>query len=184
MFMKCNGNCFSCVYDDCILDFGSFDLSDLVNVTSDQIDSILFPSDSSSIVVPDYNLYPFIPSDDIPYNPKWKNQAKWREYYRSKMRGNRAEKISYTAHLYYINHKDEIRARSRVYYQEHREEILARVRLYQQNNREKLKVVRRENYLKNRDARLAYRREYYQKHRDACLVYSKEYYQKYRDDLR
>ena len=148
--MICDFNCFECRFSDCILDFDSGSFSDLEVLTSQQIDDILFKKDFQFIDVPDYRLYPFIPSSEIPYNPNWKSQARWREYYRSRARGNRSEKVRATSRLYYQNHREKCSAYRRAYLEEHREENRVRCR---------------ENYVLNREKRLAYQREYYARHK-------------------
>ncbi len=159
--MLCDGNCFECCFPDCILDFEDGSLTDLEVETSLHVDDILFKKDASSIEVPDYRQYPFIPSEEIPYNPKWKSQAKWREYYRSRARGNRKEKAA---------------ALAKKYYKEHREERLAYGKEYRKNNAEKIAIVRRECYLKNREKYLEYRKKYYDEHREQISAYQKKYY--------
>lgn len=149
-FIICDGNCFECKFSDCILDFDSGSFPDLEILTSQQIDNILFKEDVHFIDVPDYRLYPFIPSSEIPYNPNWKSQAKWREYYRSKMRGNRKEKIA---------------AYMKEYYKKNNEKLVAYRKEYLSTHREENKALCRANYIKNREKRLEYQREYDRKHR-------------------
>lgn len=159
----CDFNCFECKFTDCILDFDSGLFLDCELETSQYIDDILFNtySHSHSIEVPDYRLYPFIPSDEIPYNPNWKSQSRWREYYRSRARGNRKEKIKAYSLEYRKKHHDEILLRGREYYKSHREERKSYSRKYLEEHREKNKLSCRKNYIKNREKRLAYQREYY-----------------------
>lgn len=157
----CDGNCFECIYDDCILDFDTGLYLDLEVDSSSQIDDILFKEEYGPYIVPDYRTYPFIPSEEIPYNPKWKSQAKWREYYRRRSR----DLLEYRK-WYYSTHKDKINACRRKYYLEHKDEICARSRKYYLkykddiNYREKNKAYCRKNYLLNREKRLAYQKEY------------------------
>lgn len=142
----CDGNCFECIYDDCILDFDTGLYLDLEVDSSSQIDDILFKEEYKPYIVPDYRTYPFIPSEEIPYNPKWKSQAKWREYYR-----RRARDLSDYRKWYYSMHKDKINARLKEYYLKHKDDI---------NFKEKNKAYCRKNYLLNREKRLAYQKEY------------------------
>ena len=144
---KCDFNCFECEFPDCIFDTDSSNAY-LDAIISDEIDSILFPVDSSvPPAVPDYRLYDFISSEDIPYNPKWKSQAKWREYYRSRARGNRKDYINW----YYNNHKDEISFYGRKYYQKHREKVLDYQKKYYQEHKEEFNANRRKYYKKNKE---------------------------------
>lgn len=132
--MLCDGNCFECKFSDCILDFEDGSLLDLEVETSLQVDAILFKKEFKKeytfIDVPDYRDYPFIPSEEIPYNPKWKSQAKWREYYRSRARGNCKEKWAVYAREYYKNHRDERLAYGKEYYKNNREKYLEYKREY------------------------------------------------------
>lgn len=160
--MECDFNCFECKFSDCILDFedGSFLEQELF--TEREVDDILFPRlDSDSIKVPDYRQYPFIPSDEIPYNPKWKSQAKWREYYRSRARGNRKEKIAVKAREYRDTHSEICKARDKKYYIDHRDERIVYSKEYLEKHREENKIRCAENYALNREKRLAYQKEYY-----------------------
>ena len=156
-FMVCDFKCLKCKFPDCILDFESGSFLELAVLSEKEVDSVLFPKLDSNIEVPDYRLYPFIPSEEIPFNPKWKSQAKWREYYRSTARGNRRFKINATKRKYYQAHKEEFKARR----QKNKEEINAKRREYYHANKEKCNLRHRVDYLKHRDARLAYQREYY-----------------------
>lgn len=158
----CDFNCFYCEYEDCILSDLDVFLSE-----SDFIDSILFSTDPDSIdiVVRPYTEYPFIPIEEIPYNPNWKSQKEWRKYYRSKVRGNRKEKI---------------RATHRAYYKNHREEILAKHRLYYDKNREKIK----ERLEKTKESRSAYNSQYYQDHKDEIREGKRLWYQKNKARIR
>lgn len=164
--MVCDLDCFNCKFSDCILDFESGFFVELEEISSREIDDILFKNDSDSIVVPDWRQYPFIPSDEIPYNPKWKSQAKWREYYRSRARGNRKEKNRAKAKEYRQKHLEECKERSKNYYQNNRDRILAYIRKYNENHREENKIRCRKNYEKNRELRLEYQKEYYRKHKN------------------
>ena len=181
--MLCDGNCFECCFPDCILCFEDGSLTDLEVETSLHVDDILFKKDASSIEVPDYRQYPFIPSEKIPYNPKWKSQAKWREYYRSRARGNRKEKAAALAKERRQNNKEKYAARDRKYYKEHREERLAYGKEYRKNNAEKIAIVRRECYLKNREKYLEYRKKYYEEHREQISAYRKKYYEEHREQI-
>lgn len=160
----CNFNCFDCQYSDCILE--SVDDIDL-KLENEFVDELLFPSphNPDDIYVPSYEMYDFIPSEDIPYNPKWKSQAKWREYYRSRARGNRKDKMRFVSQVYREKNKEKIKERDRIYYLNNREKIIAYQREYLANHREENKVRCKANYLKNRKKRLEYQREYYRKHR-------------------
>lgn len=151
--MLCDGNCFECKFSDCILDFEDGSLTDLEVETSLQVDDILFKKDASSIEVPDYRQYPFIPSEDIPYNPKWKSQAKWREYYRSRARGNRKEKLAALAKERRQNNKEKYAERDRKYYESHRDKRLAYGKEYYKNNREKYLEYKREYYRRKKQER-------------------------------
>lgn len=197
--MECDFNCFECKFSDCILDFECGNFLEQEIISGQEVDDILFEKQSAdSIVVPDYRLYPFIPSEDIPYNPKWKSQAKWREYYRSRARGNRKEKIAAKAREYRYTHSDICKAREKKYYIEHHEELIAYGKDYREKHREENKIRCAENYALNREKRLAYQREYYknnsvyhkeysqkyyQEHKDVLLAYAKEYYKKNREKI-
>lgn len=159
--MVCSFNCFECKFSDCILDFEEVPFLELEVLSESEVDNILFPKlDTQFIDVSDYRQYPFIPAEEIPYNPKWKSQAKWREYYRSKARGNRREKINSTSRKYYQAHKEEFRAKR----QANIEAIRSKRREYYYANKDKCCLSHRVDYLKHREARLAYQKKYYHEH--------------------
>ena len=132
---KCNGNCFNCPYDDCILDDEDFDTDD-----TEELDQKL-------------DLLNMVDSD------KKKKQREWaRKYYQQ----NR-EWILACCKQYRRKNKERISKRRKQYYQKKKKYFLARQKQYYQKNKKRIATYYKQYCQKNKERILAYEKRYRQK---------------------
>lgn len=132
---KCNGDCFNCPYDDCILHDGDIDTDDTKELDKELDLLNLVDSDKKEKQMEYYQQ-----------NRDWL-LAYYKQYYRE----NKEKYLEY-AKRYRQRNKERISQIYKNYCQRNKERIKARHKRYYQNNRKYFAVYAKQRYRKKKKA--------------------------------
>lgn len=132
---KCNGDCFNCPFDDCILDDEDFD------------------TDNTEELDQELDLLNMVDSDKKKKQMEYYQQNRdWLlAYYKQYYRENKGKYLEY-AKRYRQRNKERISQIYKNYCQRNKERIKARHKRYYQNNRKYFAVYAKQRYRKKKKA--------------------------------